>query len=96
MLRLRMDLILINHMNSNKRYWSIVATIVGITVFVVIIFILHFIQPDYNPKYQLISELAIGKYGALVFIAFSGLAAAVFGLQIAIGGQEQLVVTGSC
>jgi hypothetical protein len=75
---------LIHHINSNKRHWSIVATTVGITVFVVIIVILHFIQPDYNPKYQLISELAIGKYGGLVFIAFLGLAAAVFGLQVAI------------
>jgi len=69
-----------------KRHWGAVATIIGVTVFIVTVVALHLLQPGYDPRHQLMSELALGQYGWAMFVAFLGLAVAVFGVQAAIGG----------
>lgn len=61
------------------------ASLFGVAMFVVTVAALHFLQPGYEPTQQLMSELALGRYGAAMFVAFAGLAVAVFGLQVAIG-----------
>ena len=71
-----------------KRHWGPVATIVGVAVFIVTVIALHLLQPDYNPRHQLMSELALGQYGWAMFLAFLGLAVAVFGVQAAIGSYR--------
>ncbi len=68
-----------------KRHWGAVTTIVGVTVFIITVVALHLLQPGYDPRHQLMSELALGQYGWAMFIAFLGLAVAVFGVQAAIG-----------
>jgi hypothetical protein len=54
-------------------------------MFVATVVPLHFLQPDYVPMEQLMSELALGRYGWAMFFAFAGLAIAVFGIQLALG-----------
>ena len=71
-----------------KRHWGPVATIVGVAVFIVTVIALHLLQPGYDPRSQLMSELALGQYGRAMFVAFLGLAVAVFGVQAAIGGYS--------
>lgn len=66
--------------------WGAVATLAGVAMFVVTVVALHVLQPEYDPANQLMSELALGPYGGWMFAAFAGLAAAVFGIQAAIGG----------
>lgn len=66
------------------RAWGAVATMIGVVMFVIIVLLLHFIQPGYEPRHQLVSELAVGQYGWSMFIAFLGLATAVLGVQAAI------------
>jgi hypothetical membrane protein len=51
----------------------------------VIVVCLHWLQRDYDPAHQLMSELALGEHGWAMFFAFGGLAIAVFGVQLAIG-----------
>ncbi len=69
-----------------RRHWGAVVTFAGVTTFLAIVVSLHFLQPGYDPRYEPMSELARGRYGSTMFLAFLGLAAAVFGVQAAIGG----------
>lgn len=62
--------------------------IVGVAVFIVTVIALHLLQSGYDPRHQLVSELALGKYGWAMFVAFSGLAVAVFGVQAAIADHS--------
>ena len=45
-------------------------SIVGLSIFVLIILCLHFLCPDYNPISQFISEYGYGRLGWLASIAF--------------------------
>ena len=58
--------------------------IVGVATFVVTVLVLHLLQPDYDPTHQLMSELALGRHGWAMIVAFAGLAFAVFGIQSAL------------
>jgi hypothetical protein len=53
-------------------------------MFVMIVLILHLLQPGYDPRHQLMSELALGQYGWAMLLAFLGLATAMVGVQAAI------------
>jgi len=57
----------------------------GVAAFVVVVVTLHFVQPGYDPSTQLMSELALGRYGGAMIVAFAGLSVAVFGIQASIG-----------
>jgi len=39
-------------------------------LFIVILVLLHFLKPEFDPKWRMISEYEIGKYGWLMRIAF--------------------------
>ena len=72
-------------------------------MFVMVVSILHLLQPEYDPRSQLMSELALGPHGWAMFLAFLGLASAVFGVQAAItdyddtrGYRLLLVVAALC
>lgn len=62
--------------------------LIGVTLFVGTVTILHFVQPGYEPTQQLMSELALGPFGWAMIIAFAGLAVAVFGVRAAISVPE--------
>jgi hypothetical protein len=63
------------------------AALVGAPTFLVTVLALQWLQPEYDPAHQLMSELALGPYGWAMFAAFGGLAVAVFGIQAAIGAM---------
>jgi Protein of unknown function (DUF998) len=54
-------------------------------MFVATVVPLHLLQSDYEPASQLMSELALGRHGWAMLVAFAGLALAAFGIQISIG-----------
>jgi hypothetical membrane protein len=68
-----------------KRNWGAITTVGGVMLFIVTVATLHILQPTYDSRHQLMSELALGQYGWAMFYAFLGLAAAIFGVQSAIG-----------
>ncbi len=53
------------------------ATAAGIALFLAVVVALHLAQPDYDPSAQLMSELALGPFGAFLLLAFLGLAGAI-------------------
>lgn len=59
----------------------------GPALFVVTVLLLHFLQPGYDPRTQLMSELALGPHGWAMLFAFIGLALAVFGVARATGAR---------
>jgi len=81
--------------------WGAVTTMVGVAMFVMVVFILNLLQPEYDPRTQFLSELALGRHGWAMFLAFLGLAAAMFGVQAAIAvyggarGYRFLLVTAA-
>lgn len=48
---------------------------VGTLSFVLVIGFLHYAQPSYDPSSQFMSELAFGRFGGLLLLAFVGLSA---------------------
>src|SRR5262249_46642090 len=61
------------------------ATLAGVAMFIITVVALHLLQADYDPINQLMSELALGRYGDAMILAFAGLAIAMIGIQYAIG-----------
>jgi len=61
---------------------------VGVATFAATVMVLHLLQPDHQATYQLMSELALGRHGWAMAVAFAGLALAVFGIQVAIAAFE--------
>ena len=65
------------------RCWGGGLAIAGTLSFCSIVVALHFVQPDYDARYQLMSELALGRHGWAMLPAFFSLALSVIGLQVA-------------
>jgi hypothetical protein len=62
-------------MKSHTRTLSAV-TGIGIVTFIAVVVLLHWIQPRYDARLQFISELALGRLGDLLMVAFLGLSIA--------------------
>jgi len=73
--------------NKSLQTWGAVITMVGVAMFVMIVFLLHLLQPGYDLRYQLMSELALGLHGWAMVLAFLGLALAMFGVRLAISNS---------
>ncbi len=70
--------------NSSVQTLGAVVAIAGAAMFIVVVVGLHLLQSGYDPRHQLMSELALGQHGWAMFLAFLGIAAALFGIQIGI------------
>ena len=64
---------------SNNTGWVVIGGAIG---FILIVICLHIVQPDYDPVHQLMSELALGRYGSFMLLAFLSFALSVFTAQI--------------
>jgi len=62
-------------------------TIVGASLFVILLVLLHFLEPEFDPSWRLISEYELGNYGWLMRIAFYSLAVGSISLFVAIRSQ---------
>jgi hypothetical protein len=63
----------------NKIGWIVISGAIG---FISIVIWLHIVQQDYDPVHQLMSELALGRYGSFMLLAFFSFALSVFTVQI--------------
>ena len=54
----------------------------GIVYFVVVVVVLHFLRPEYNPFNHAVSNYAVGSFGYLMTSAFYVLALGVFSLAL--------------
>ena len=62
--------------------WAGTATLAGVGLFLTTIITLQSIQPRYDPKTQLMSELALGPYGEFMLLAFAGLSLSALGVLL--------------
>ncbi|CAA9335939.1 MAG: hypothetical protein AVDCRST_MAG93-6415, partial [uncultured Chloroflexia bacterium] len=52
---------------------------------------LHFIKPEFDPSWRVISEYALGDYGWMMALAFLSLAVSCVGLFVAIRSQTRTI-----
>lgn len=62
-------------------------SIAGAALFLILLVALHFIKPDVDPSWRMISEYQIGDYGWMMSLAFLCLSFSYLSLFIAIGSQ---------
>ncbi len=58
-----------------------ICVILGVIGFTTIVIALHIVQNDYDPIHQLMSEMALGKHGSFMLIAFLSFSISVFFTQ---------------
>ena len=59
------------------------------TIFLVILFSLHFLEPEFDPNWRMVSEYALGSYGWMMSLAFFCWGASIFSLLAALWPQLQ-------
>jgi hypothetical protein len=59
--------------------------------FLVLLAALHFIKPELDPSWRVISEYEIGRYGWIMVLAFLSLALSCVGLFVALRSQIQTI-----
>ena len=64
--------------------WGGIAALAGICLFIAVVAVLHAVQDGYDPSSQLMSELALGRYGGAMLLAFAGIAVAVAAIAFGI------------
>jgi Protein of unknown function (DUF998) len=60
----------------NSRNWARVA-LVAVASFLILLVVLHFIEPEFDPSKRLISEYQLGRYGWVMSLAFFSLGVGV-------------------
>lgn len=61
------------------------------TMFLVLLAALHFIKPEFDPSWRVISEYALGNYGWMMVLAFLSLALSCVSLLVAIRSQTRTI-----
>jgi hypothetical protein len=77
---------------ERKNAYSGWTVVFGTICFILIVIFLHMVQPNYNPLEQQMSELALGRFGSFMFLAFSSFALSIFALQIGLRRYQTPVI----
>lgn len=64
-----------------------IAALFGVALFVVVVSLLHVLQPGYAPRDQLMSELALGRHGWAMLFAFLGPGLAFTGVWVGVSAS---------
>lgn len=59
-------------------------TVVLAAVFLSLLFLLHFLEPEFDPSWRMISEYALGRYGWMMSLAFFCWGGSVLALLVAL------------
>jgi len=62
--------------------------------FLAILALLHGLEPEFDPRWRMISEYELGRHGWLMSLAFWCWGAAVFALRAALGGRIGRLASG--
>ncbi len=62
-----------------------------VTYYVAVIVLLHFLSPHVDPRYQFMSEYAVGRYCSLMTTTFFVLSAASFALGVALFRSRKVI-----
>lgn len=64
-----------------------ILTLAGSILFLILLAVLHFLKPEFEPSWRFVSEYAIGNYGWIMIAAFVSLALSCASLVVAIRSQ---------
>lgn len=64
----------------------------GASLFLILLFLLHFIEPEFDPSWRFISEYSLGNYGWVMKLAFFSLAVSCAALFAAV--KPEIETTG--
>jgi len=66
----------------------------GALAFSILLVLLHFLKPENDPSWRMISEYEIGRYGWLMRLAFFCWSIGFFGLAVALWQQASMLAEG--
>ena len=69
--------------------WIVIGGAIG---FILIVIYLHIVQQGYDPVHQLMSELALGRHGFFMLLAFLSFALSVFTAQIGLHQRKSPIM----
>lgn len=75
-----------NTVHSNKKRSRIAANIalVGTTTFLIMLIVLHILEPEFDPSWRMISEYELGVFGWMMQLAFVGLSVGCIAITVSI------------
>ncbi len=80
--------------NSSSHRSSFIASrlsIIFAATFITILFLLHFLKPELDPSWRMISEYEIGRYGWLMRLAFFCWGSSVLTLLVPLWGSLRTI-----
>lgn len=77
---------------ADKKQLAAKVVVVGSFLFVILLALLHGLEPEFKPSWRLISEYELGAYGWLMRVAFFSLAISGFSLLFALLKQYKGVM----
>src|SRR3990172_12935085 len=67
---------------AKQAAWLSLASIAGVLYFILVVALLHFLRPEYDPVKRVASNYAVGPYGLVMTIAFFALGLSLFALAV--------------
>jgi hypothetical protein len=65
----------------DSRFWARFAS-TAVMLFIMLLIILHFLEPEFTPSKHLISEYELGRYGWMMSLAFFSLGASILAMLL--------------
>ena len=76
-----------SHTSNKTSFIASRMSVIFSTTFISILFLLHFLKPELDPSWRMISEYEIGRYGWLMRLAFFCWGSSVLSLLVALRGS---------
>ena len=76
-----------SHTSNKTSFIASRMSVIFSTAFISILFLLHFLKPELDPSWRMISEYEIGRYGWLMRLAFFCWGSSVLSLLVALRGS---------
>ena len=76
-----------SHRSNETSFIASRMSVIFSTAFISILFLLHFLKPELDPSWRMISEYEIGRYGWLMRLAFFCWGSSVLSLLVALRGS---------
>ena len=79
------------HTSNKTSFIASRMSVIFSSTFIIILFLLHFLKPELDPSWRMISEYEIGRYGWLMRLAFFCWGSSVLSLLVALRGSLRTI-----
>ena len=80
-----------SHTSNKTSFIASRMSVIFSTIFISILFLLHFLKPELDPSWRMISEYEIGRYGWLMRLAFFCWGSSVLSLLVTLKGSLRTI-----